>query len=87
MFTNKRIVITGGTGAFGRKFTEMALSHYPGVKEIVIFSRDTGKQRAMAEAFGKSPLRFVSGDIASFPDVAAKGGAHSHRDRLPRVEP
>ncbi|MDR1756418.1 MAG: SDR family NAD(P)-dependent oxidoreductase [Culturomica sp.] len=69
MFTDKRIVITGGTGAFGRKFTEMTLARYPGVKEIVIFSRDAGKQQAMAKTFGKSPLRFVAGDVACFADV------------------
>ncbi len=75
MFTGKRILITGGTGSFGQKFTESVLQTYPDVKEIVIFSRDREKQEAMRQRFPHAPLRFVSGNMACAEEVeeACKG--------------
>lgn len=64
MFNQQTILITGGTGSFGQKFTEMVLKQYPAVKEIVIFSRDPEKQKAMQLRFPGAPLRFIPGDIA-----------------------
>lgn len=64
MFTDQRILITGGTGSFGQKFTELVLKLYPGVKEIVLFSRDPEKQKAMGLRFSNCPLRFISGDMS-----------------------
>lgn len=66
MFNHKSILITGGTGSFGKKFTELILSQYPQIRELIIYSRDEQKQYEMAEhtAFGKHPaLRFVLGDV------------------------
>ena len=40
MLNNKSVLITGGTGSFGKKFIETILNRYPEVKRIVIYSRD-----------------------------------------------
>ena len=40
MLNNKVVLITGGTGSFGKKFTEIILPDYPNVKKIIIYSRD-----------------------------------------------
>ena len=48
---NKSILITGGTGSFGRKLTKHILKNFPKVKKLVIFSRDELKQYEMAEEF------------------------------------
>ena len=50
MFTNKAILITGGTGSFGNKMTKYLLDNYD-VRKIVIYSRDEFKQWQMAERF------------------------------------
>lgn len=44
MLNNKSVLITGGTGSFGKKFVETILRDYPEVKRIVIYSRDELKQ-------------------------------------------
>ncbi len=68
MLTNKTILITGGTGSFGKQFTEMILSKYE-PKKIIIYSRDEFKQDLMKKSFiEKFPekhnlLRFFIGDI------------------------
>ena len=48
MLNNKSILITGGTGSFGKHFCKMILSNYPKIKKIVIFSRDELKQFNMS---------------------------------------
>lgn len=66
MLNDKAILITGGTGSFGKKFTETILHKYPKVKRVVIYSRDELKQFEMAHhtSFGKHPaLRFFIGDV------------------------
>ena len=40
MLNNKAVLITGGTGSFGKKFVETILRDYPAVRRIVIYSRD-----------------------------------------------
>lgn len=69
MLNGKRILVTGGTGSFGQEFTRTVLSLYPDVREIVIFSRDAGKQAAMKELFRDARLTFIAGDIALPEDV------------------
>lgn len=69
MLNGKRILVTGGTGSFGRQFTRTVLSLYPAVREIVIFSRDAGKQATMAKQFGDTRLKFIAGDIARPEDT------------------
>ena len=44
MFKNKTILITGGTGSFGRKFVETLLKNHNNFKKVVIFSREEVKQ-------------------------------------------
>jgi UDP-N-acetylglucosamine 4,6-dehydratase len=46
MLDNKTILITGGTGSFGKCFTKYALTHY-NPKKIIIYSRDEFKQYLM----------------------------------------
>ena len=63
MFNNKSILVTGGTGSFGNKFTEMLLKSFS-PKKLVIFSRDEMKQWEMAKKLGdNSKLRFFIGDV------------------------
>lgn len=66
MLSNKSILITGGTGSFGRAFTRSVLSKYPDIKRLVIFSRDELKQFEMAQeihARDHAGVRFFLGDI------------------------
>ena len=51
MLNGKSILITGGTGSFGRKFTETVLREFPRVNRLVIFSRDEMKQFEMEQDF------------------------------------
>ena len=44
MLNNKTVLITGGTGSFGKKLTERLLKKYPKIKKLIIFSRDELKQ-------------------------------------------
>lgn len=62
MLNNKSILITGGTGSFGRKFTEIALRDYH-PKRLIIFSRDELKQSEMAQQFNDTRIRFFIGDV------------------------
>jgi UDP-N-acetylglucosamine 4,6-dehydratase (inverting) len=66
MLNGKKILITGGTGSFGKKFVEVVLKKYPDVKRLVIFSRDELKQYEMAQLYphNKYPqVRFFIGDV------------------------
>ena len=66
MLNNKSILITGGTGSFGRAFVQTVLQRYPGVRRLVIFSRDELKQFEMAQTLGDKPhkaVRFFIGDV------------------------
>ncbi len=60
-FKNKNILITGGTGSFGRATTEYLLKTNP--KKIVIFSRDELKQYHMQKDLNNKRLRYFIGDI------------------------
>ncbi len=62
MFNNKNILITGGTGSFGKKYTEIILSKYKPNK-IIIFSRDELKQYEMAQSFNDTCMRYFIGDV------------------------
>ncbi len=66
MLNGKAILITGGTGSFGKKFTETVLRNYPEIQRIVIYSRDEYKQFQMSNmpAFvGNQKLRYFIGDV------------------------
>jgi len=62
MFNNKNILITGGTGSFGKKYTEIILSKYQPNK-IIIFSRDELKQYEMGQIFNDPCMRYFIGDV------------------------
>jgi UDP-N-acetylglucosamine 4,6-dehydratase len=62
MFDKKNILITGGTGSFGRKFTQLLLQKYKPNK-IIIFSRDELKQYEMAQEFSDKCMRYFIGDV------------------------
>lgn len=61
VLTHKSILITGGTGSFGRAFIRRALALNP--KKIIVFSRDEWKQWEMQREFNDPRLRFFLGDV------------------------
>jgi UDP-N-acetylglucosamine 4,6-dehydratase len=66
MLNNKRILITGGTGSFGKAFVKTILTRYPEIKRLVVFSRDELKQFEMAQEFDSQQykgLRYFIGDV------------------------
>ncbi len=66
MLNNKSILIAGGTGSFGQKFTETILTRYPDVKRLVIYSRDELKQFEMSQVFSNKDypgIRYFIGDV------------------------
>ena len=62
MFDGKTILITGGTGSFGHKYTETLLTRYK-PKKIIIYSRDELKQYEMQQKFNHSCMRYFIGDV------------------------
>ncbi|NMC92913.1 MAG: polysaccharide biosynthesis protein, partial [Syntrophorhabdus sp.] len=64
MFDDKVILITGGTGSFGQKFTGYLFEHHK-PRKVIIFSRDEFKQHQMAKIFPDSEyaILFFLGDI------------------------
>ena len=66
MLNNKSVLITGGTGSFGKKFVEMILRDYPQVKRIVIYSRDELKQFELKQKYPENKyrqMRYFIGDV------------------------
>lgn len=62
MFNDKSILITGGTGSFGKKFIEILLSKYQ-PKKVIVFSRDELKQFEMQQTFNQDCMRYFIGDV------------------------
>ena len=66
MLNGKSILITGGTGSFGKKCTETILRDYPEIQRIVIYSRDEFKQFQMSQMqpfIGNKKMRFFIGNV------------------------
>src|SRR5271165_3748152 len=66
MLQSKSILVTGGTGSFGKAFVRTVLERYPNIKRLVVYSRDELKQSEMSEEFSGSKyagLRYFIGDI------------------------
>lgn len=66
MLNKKSVLITGGTGSFGKQFIKTILERYPQVKKIIIFSRDELKQFELKQKYPYTDypqLRFFIGDV------------------------
>jgi len=62
MFDDKTILITGGTGSFGKKYVQTILArHRP--RKVIVFSRDELKQFEMAQTFDAPEMRYFLGDV------------------------
>lgn len=62
MFDSQTILITGGTGSFGKKYTEILLEKYQ-PRKIIIYSRDELKQFEMAQTYNDPCMRYFIGDV------------------------
>ena len=62
MFNGKNILITGGTGSFGKKYTKILLERYQPNK-IIIYSRDELKQYEMSQEYNDKCMRYFIGDV------------------------
>jgi UDP-N-acetylglucosamine 4,6-dehydratase (inverting) len=66
MLNDRSILITGGTGSFGKAFVRTVLERWPGIRRLVVYSRDELKQFEMAQHFNERThpgLRYFIGDI------------------------
>lgn len=66
MLNGKSLLITGGTGSFGKKFVETVLKLFPDIKRLVIYSRDELKQFEMAQLYSSydfKSIRYFIGDV------------------------
>ncbi len=64
MLNGKSLLLTGGTGSFGKAFVRAVLDRFPDVARLVVFSRDELKQYEMANDFGQHrALRYFIGDV------------------------
>jgi len=64
--TNASLLITGGTGSFGKQFVRSVLQKYPDVRRLIVYSRDELKQFEMQQEFTRQEypqLRFFIGDV------------------------
>jgi len=69
MFTDSSILITGGTGSFGKAFVKTVLDAHPKTKRLVIYSRDELKQYEMSQIFDPAnypSLRYFIGDVRDY---------------------
>ena len=66
MLNGKNILITGGTGSFGKQFVRTILKKYT-PKKIIIYSRDELKQFEMAQKFNHKSMRYFIGDVRDLP--------------------
>jgi UDP-N-acetylglucosamine 4,6-dehydratase/5-epimerase len=66
MFKGKSVLVTGGTGSFGKKFVETVLFNHPEIERLVVFSRDELKQYEMSQRFPDTKcrqMRYFIGDV------------------------
>src|ERR1700739_1350570 len=64
-FQDKVILVTGGTGSFGKRFVEYMLKHHS-PRKLIVFSRDELKKHEMRQTFpdsSDSPMRYFIGDV------------------------
>jgi len=65
MFNNKNILITGGTGSFGKQYTKILLERYSPNK-IIVYSRDELKQYEMEQTYNQDCMRYFIGDVRDY---------------------
>ena len=58
MLDNKNLLITGGTGSFGRAFMEKVLKSYPKINKLIIMSRDELKRSQLAQIYDPNKIQF-----------------------------
>lgn len=66
IFKDKTILVTGGTGSFGKSFIKHLLDNYPMVKKVIVFSRDELKQFEMSQIISETKypqIRYFIGDV------------------------
>lgn len=66
MLNGKAMLVTGATGSFGKAFVGTVLKRYPGIRRLVVFSRDELKQYEMSQLFGEREfpmIRYFIGDV------------------------
>jgi UDP-N-acetylglucosamine 4,6-dehydratase len=66
MLSFKSIMVTGGTGSFGKAFVQQVLTRFPGIERLVVYSRDELKQFEMSQLFSESKypaIRYFIGDV------------------------
>lgn len=69
MLNGKSILVTGGTGSFGKEFIRKILESYPEVRRVIVYSRDELKQYEMSHIFPESKypgIRYFIGDIRDY---------------------
>ena len=66
MLNDKSVLITGGTGSFGRRYVRTILERYK-PRRIVVYSRDELKQFEMQQEFGAREMRYFIGDVRDLP--------------------
>jgi UDP-N-acetylglucosamine 4,6-dehydratase len=69
MLDGKSILVTGGTGSFGRQFVKSITRDYS-PRKLIVFSRDEFKQTAMAQEVSHPSLRFFIGDVRDLPRLS-----------------
>lgn len=65
----ERVLITGGTGSFGKAFVKIILERYPNIQRLVVFSRDELKQYEMSQTFDPQTypsIRYFIGDVRDY---------------------
>lgn len=69
MLNHQSILITGGTGSFGKRFIKTVLERYPDIQRLLIFSRDEFKQYQISKKFPQTQfpqLEYVLGDVRDY---------------------
>ena len=67
MFSNKTVLLTGGTGSFGNAFIKKFLNS--DIKKIIVFSRDEDKQDLMRHEYRSHKIKFVLGNVRSYHQI------------------
>lgn len=69
MLNHKSILVTGGTGSFGKRFIKTVLERYPEIQRLLVFSRDEFKQYQISKTFPKEQfpqLKYILGDVRDY---------------------